>query len=914
MLDKDVKYGIIAIISIVLIVGFVIMLSGRQSYTASKPSIISAEQSTNVKAVSTEVAKPPQVETGNKLSITELGKLMATEDGGGEITGGTTAWEWFVIGCTAECAIPNCNTQTYKRTNIRDSPDCDIDYGWGLSCRDLITKRTTYNLTWRGFSTYDCNCLPVMKYNLSMYYVNETNVLCSLNGTELSTRCYYGGGLTNKVCGTPYLGKKRYCSFCYPNYGYVPSNSLVGYYKFDSCSGTTVSDSSGFNNYGTVYGANWTSGYKNQGLGFNGVSDKLVITNNKNLLSPIEAVTVEAWIYPMNDIGFHGIAGNWFEGKDAFLPRGYILFQYNDRLLFDIGHNDNLLSVSSSGISNFTNKWHHVVATYNAYNKELKLYVDGVSAGIEAVDSAYSIDYDYLNNTPRIGSYIWNSVETGYFNGKIDEVKIYNYELSNNSIYTDSRAVISGDGCGISPLNLTQLYFYTLTSQSDFRQGAYENINDLNDGSIRIGGKWKKIGYSAGNYFAKANNKLYIIGGDDFEGGPNTVTDELDPLTYNLTHKKNMFLSRWKFTRDELNNKIYVIGGSNSKEIEEFDTLLNQWKILTNSLYPHFGHSSQVYNGKIYFMGSDATGYTQKTEVFDPVTKSVNVLVSMAYGRDKYPSVLLNGKIYAIGGGATNTIEEYDIANNKWTIKKSKLSAPYLRYAQAQAVNNKIYIFGGYEQTSLGGGKYRIYNNNYEFDPLTDTIKNTTPMLNARYRFDSVKLNNFIYAMSGNSPNYTIDAVEMYDPNNNKWIQINPMAEGVRDFDAINYNNKIFVVSGVNSFGSYVDTIQVYALEKQGTFTSPVFNARDSNSYKSFNNIVINFEPLYVNTQLELMYSIDGAPLVSAGIITANGLTTKTFNINKLGKNIQYKVVLTSDDTYLEQHSPAVKDITLNYS
>ena len=62
------------------------------------------------------------------------------------------------------------------------------------------------------------------------------------------------------------------------------------------------------------------------------------------------------------------------------------------------------------------------------------------------------------------------------------------------------------------------------------------------------------------------------------------------------------------------------------------------------------------------------------------------------------------------------------------------------------------------------------------------------------------------------------------------------------------------------------------------------------------------------------MYSIDGAPLVSAGIITANGLTTKTFNINKLGKNIQYKVVLTSDDTYLEQHSPAVKDITLNYS
>lgn len=313
-------------------------------------------------------------------------------------------------------------------------------------------------------------------------------------------------------------------------------------------------------------------------------------------------------------------------------------------------------------------------------------------------------------------------------------------------------------------------------------------------------------------------------------------------------------------------------------------------------------------------MGSDAAGYTQKTEVFDPATKSVKVLASMAYGRDKYPSVLLNGKIYAIGGGSTNTIEEYDIANNKWAIKKSKLSAPYLRYPQAQALNNKIYIFGGYEQTSLGSGKYRIYNNNYEFDPLTDTIKNATPMLNGRYRFDSVKLNDFIYAISGSSPNYTIDAVEMYDSNNNKWVQTNPMAEGVRDFDAVVYNNKIFAVSGVNSFGSYVDTIQVYALEKQGAFTSPVFNAGNSNSYKTFNNIVVNFEPLYANAQFELLYSIDGAPFTSAGIATANGLATKTFNINKLGKNIQYKMALTSDNTYMEQHSPVIKDITLNYS
>ena len=497
----------------------------------------------------------------------------------------------------------------------------------------------------------------------------------------------------------------------------------------------------------------------------------------------------------------------------------------------------------------------------------------------------------------------------------------YSYNITYSGILRCSQDCLSYDtsNCTSSPASIN----YNLTYTIDFQQGFYENINDLNNGTIRIGGNWKKIGKSSGNYFAKASDKLYMIGGDDFEGGPNSITDELDPISYSLTHKSSMVKARDRSTINEVNGKIYAIGGESSRWIEEFNPLTNQWRWVNNSFYVHLGHSSQAYNGKIYFIGGDDLSgtHTTRTEVFDPATTSVRELASMIYGRDKYPTVLLNGKIYAIGGGATNTIEEYDIASNIWTRKNSLLPAPYLRYPKAHEVNNKIYILGGYEQSTIGGGKYLVYKNNSEFDPASDVIRQVEPMNYRRYRFGSVKINDFLYAISGNIPNndyynYTLivpsNYVEMYDVSNNRWIYLKNISEGVRDFDTIVYGNKIFAVSGVNSTGSFVDTIQVYTLEKQGNFTSPLIDL-GSNNDKLFNNLTINFEPLYENAQIELLYSIDISQFITAGTISGSGLETKTMDIKKSGKDITLKLILISDDVYLEQHSPVIKDITLTY-
>jgi len=70
---------------------------------------------------------------------------------------------------------------------------------------------------------------------------------------------------------------------------------LVGYWNFDQGSGTTASDSSGYNNHGTIYGASWTSGKVGGALSFDGLDD-YVDCGNSETLDPTQEATVEAWV------------------------------------------------------------------------------------------------------------------------------------------------------------------------------------------------------------------------------------------------------------------------------------------------------------------------------------------------------------------------------------------------------------------------------------------------------------------------------------------------------------------------------------------------------------------------------------------------------------------------------------------
>jgi len=150
---------------------------------------------------------------------------------------------------------------------------------------------------------------------------------------------------------------------------------------------------------------------QNDCIELNGVNDYLCGVDNPDV-SPVNAITMEAWINPGSVTGMRGIIS---KGTGASV-------NYSLRL------NGAALNAVINGISNFnstvtllTNIWTHVCFTYNSSTGEYNFYVNGREAG-NGINSAGMIN----NGTDSlvIGS---NGIAGTYFNGFIDEVRISNY-------------------------------------------------------------------------------------------------------------------------------------------------------------------------------------------------------------------------------------------------------------------------------------------------------------------------------------------------------------------------------------------------------------------------------------------------------------------------------------------------------
>jgi hypothetical protein len=207
---------------------------------------------------------------------------------------------------------------------------------------------------------------------------------------------------------------------------------LVGYWKFDEGSGNTASDSSGNNNTGTIYGPTWDTGKIGQALKFDGTDDYVSISPLN--ISGITSLTVSAWIKsPFDQIGYvlhNGYNGEFVlhNGERPF--DGSVSGRYPNLASFSVKLQDaSIWDVYSTPLT--PNTWHCFTGVW-IKGASLRIYVDGVLMG----ENDSIPDY-YLYNpgpayNPRIGAYPYT--EPDFFEGLIDEVRIYNRALTNGEI------------------------------------------------------------------------------------------------------------------------------------------------------------------------------------------------------------------------------------------------------------------------------------------------------------------------------------------------------------------------------------------------------------------------------------------------------------------------------------------------
>jgi hypothetical protein len=219
------------------------------------------------------------------------------------------------------------------------------------------------------------------------------------------------------------------------------SNGLVGYWPFDGPTidwkTNTFKDISGNGNDATSTGMSTTTspvyGEIGQALLFNGTSSSVQINANVKL-KPAE-VTAAAWIKLNSDHSLRATGGAntqyefvfWKSNSRSGIFTGFDLIENGGYVSFQAASASGVEDSADSANVVQVGKWYHVVGTFK--RPTLSVYVNGVLAGTATHD--FDLDYD---NCPlsigNVGSPCGGRGYDSWFNGTIDDARIYNRALS----------------------------------------------------------------------------------------------------------------------------------------------------------------------------------------------------------------------------------------------------------------------------------------------------------------------------------------------------------------------------------------------------------------------------------------------------------------------------------------------------
>lgn len=198
-----------------------------------------------------------------------------------------------------------------------------------------------------------------------------------------------------------------------------PTSGLVGYFPFSG----NANDASGNGYNGTVTGATLTSdrkGASNCAYQFNGTSNYILLGNSFDYPERTVSVWFNAASISSSAVGVIYSSDN----KDLTNGMTAVYIRQINSVNKVIINASDIIDTADISLE----VWHNVIVTVTS--SSATIYLDGVSIGTKSIGTKYhSMDF---STKATVG--VNRSLSVGYFNGKIDNVRIYNRVLNSTEI------------------------------------------------------------------------------------------------------------------------------------------------------------------------------------------------------------------------------------------------------------------------------------------------------------------------------------------------------------------------------------------------------------------------------------------------------------------------------------------------
>ncbi|MCA9390294.1 LamG domain-containing protein [candidate division WWE3 bacterium] len=338
-------------------------------------------------------------------------------------------------------------------------------------------------------------------------------------------------------------------------YNFAPGP--IGYWPLDENTGTSITyDHSGNGFNGTMNGSmtesDWVRGKFGSALDFDSSNDYIAIADS-DLLDMVDSWTISGWVYDNNSDLNH----DW----DHIIAKGNVFGGGNMPYNVAIGYNQIKYSVevggTPTGVQSFINsyvsskEWFHFAIVVDDENDVANVYING-----ELVDSDSFVVNAVANSSEvTIGSEFGSE----YWNGYLDEIRLYNYARTSGQIIEDLNG---GHPIGGSPIGSQGGYwaFDEMYGDSANDTSSYGVVGDLGDSDTTC----PAAGVDCPTWTAngKVNSAL------DFDGDDVIELDDY-PYTYDHLNATERFsITAWIKSDTSGTDDGFIFGISSAGQIQ----------------------------------------------------------------------------------------------------------------------------------------------------------------------------------------------------------------------------------------------------------------------------------------------------------------------------------------------------------